>query len=60
MSRIAKLQEKVRSASEAVARAEQTASLYPQYPSAFVTIRSAEKLRDKFVEQLQSELSSIR
>ena len=58
MSRIAYLQEKVRAASEAVARAEQAASRHPQYPSAFVSIRSAEKLRNKFTDELGRELLS--
>src|SRR5262245_32805524 len=57
MSRLSELEREIQNATEAVARAERTAAMHPDYPSAFVTLRSAEKYRENLIEQFDKEIS---
>ncbi len=59
MSRIADLAQEIQAVTEAVARAERTAALYPQYPSAFVTVRSLEKMRNGLSETFRQEVARL-
>ncbi len=60
MSVLGDLEEEIRSASEAVARAERTAASFPQYPSTFVSLKSIEKYRDRLIEQFEAEIKRTR
>ncbi len=59
MSRIADLAQEIQAVTEAVARAERTAVLYPQYPSALVTVRSLEKMRYNLSEEFRQEVARL-
>lgn len=55
MSRIAEIEHDIRELTAAIARAERNAVLYPEYPSAYVTVRSPEKFKSRLVDQFQAE-----
>lgn len=55
MSRIADLEREIQEATAAFTRAEHAASAHPNYPSAFITVRSLEKLKDTLIEQFIEE-----
>lgn len=59
MSRIADLQRDIQDATAAIARAERVVAEYPQFPSAVVTLRSAEKRRTDLEEQFFQVSSEI-